>query len=124
MADPQDDVPAELFARLAADPLATHLGIELEQVPLVLSRMDAIKGFEFDTVIADLSATMLPPSGTLSNEYWRSAAAVYCALTRARDELVIVYGNSRSVYLDAMREEVDYVSGIDKARVKTFLHGA
>jgi acyl-CoA thioesterase len=32
MADPQDDVPAELFARLAADPLATHLGITLEQV--------------------------------------------------------------------------------------------
>src|SRR3569623_1896765 len=32
MADPQDDVPAELFARLAADPLAGHLGITLEQV--------------------------------------------------------------------------------------------
>ena len=32
MADPQDDVPAELFARLAADPLAAHLGITLEQV--------------------------------------------------------------------------------------------
>ncbi|NEK59084.1 hotdog fold thioesterase [Geodermatophilus sabuli] len=32
MADPQDDVPAELFTRLAADPLAGHLGIELEQV--------------------------------------------------------------------------------------------
>ena len=32
MADPQDDVPAELFARLAADPLAVHLGIRLEQV--------------------------------------------------------------------------------------------
>ena len=29
MADPQDDVPAELFARLAADPLAAHLGITL-----------------------------------------------------------------------------------------------
>src|SRR3954464_8696455 len=27
-----DDVPAELFARLAADPLAAHLGITLEQV--------------------------------------------------------------------------------------------
>src|SRR5436305_382876 len=27
-----DDVPAELFARLAADPLAGHLGITLEQV--------------------------------------------------------------------------------------------
>jgi acyl-CoA thioesterase len=32
MADPQDDVPAELLARLAADPLAAHLGITLEQV--------------------------------------------------------------------------------------------
>jgi acyl-CoA thioesterase len=32
MADQQDDVPAELFARLAADPLAAHLGITLEQV--------------------------------------------------------------------------------------------
>ena len=32
MADPQDDVPAELFARLAADPLAALLGITLEEV--------------------------------------------------------------------------------------------
>src|SRR3954451_16793145 len=32
MADPQDDVSAELFARLAADPLAEHLGISLEPV--------------------------------------------------------------------------------------------
>jgi acyl-CoA thioesterase len=32
MADPQDDVAAELFARLAADPLAALLGITLEQV--------------------------------------------------------------------------------------------
>src|SRR4051794_29131958 len=32
MADPQDDVPAGLFARLAADPLAGLLGITLEQV--------------------------------------------------------------------------------------------
>src|SRR5919112_6529887 len=32
MADPQDDVPAELLARLAADPLAVHLGITLDEV--------------------------------------------------------------------------------------------
>ena len=32
MADPQDDVPAELFARLAADPLAAHLGIRLTEI--------------------------------------------------------------------------------------------
>src|SRR3954468_21254091 len=32
MAEPRDDVPAELFARLAADPLAAHLGITLEEI--------------------------------------------------------------------------------------------
>jgi len=32
MADPQDDVPAELLARLAADPFAAHLGITLDEV--------------------------------------------------------------------------------------------
>ena len=32
MADPHDDVPSELFTRLAADPLAAHLGITLEEV--------------------------------------------------------------------------------------------
>ena len=32
MADPQDDVPAELFTKLAADPLAAHLGISLDEV--------------------------------------------------------------------------------------------
>jgi acyl-CoA thioesterase len=32
MADPQDDVPAELFARLSADPLAAHLGITLTDI--------------------------------------------------------------------------------------------
>jgi acyl-CoA thioesterase len=32
MADPQDDVPAELFVRLATDPLAAHLGITLEEI--------------------------------------------------------------------------------------------
>src|SRR3954464_1047323 len=32
MAERLEDVPGDLFARLAADPLAVHLGITLEQV--------------------------------------------------------------------------------------------
>ena len=32
MADPQDDVPAELFARLSGDPLAAHLGISVDEI--------------------------------------------------------------------------------------------
>ena len=32
MADLQDDVPGDLFARLTADPLAAHLGITLEEI--------------------------------------------------------------------------------------------
>ena len=32
MTDPQDGVAAELLARLRADPLAAHLGIDVEQI--------------------------------------------------------------------------------------------
>ncbi len=57
---------------------------------VVVSRLEAVKGFEFDTVIAcDLSEGVVPRPGTPRDEFWREAAVVYCALTRARDELVI-----------------------------------
>jgi len=45
-----------------------------------------VKGFEFDTVIAcDLSDGKIPHPGTSPDEYWREAAVVYNALTRARE---------------------------------------
>jgi superfamily I DNA/RNA helicase len=82
------------------------------QAGLVLSRLEAVKGFEFDTVVVcGLSEGTLPRPGTPSEEYWREAAVVYAALTRARDELVITYVGQPSVFLNAMVGDVDWHDG-------------
>lgn len=79
---------------------------------LVVSRLEAVKGFEFDVVIAcDLSAGTIPQSGTPREEHWREAAVLYSALTRARDQLVITYVDRRSVFLDAMADHIDFHDG-------------
>lgn len=77
---------------------------------LVVSRLEAVKGFEFDVVIAcDLSDGVVPRPGTPEEEHWREAAVLYAALTRARDQLVLTYVGKRSIFLDAMAEHVDFI---------------
>jgi superfamily I DNA/RNA helicase len=84
---------------------------------IVVSRMEAVKGFEFDTVIAcDLSEGAVPRAGTPRDEYWREAAVVYSALTRARDELIITYVGQPSVFLHAMEPETETHTALDEAR--------
>lgn len=79
---------------------------------LVLSRLEAVKGFEFDTVVVcDLSDGVVPRPGTPPEEYWREAAVVYAALTRARDELIMTYVKKPSAFLDAMAEGVEWHDG-------------
>jgi superfamily I DNA/RNA helicase len=74
---------------------------------LVLARMEAVKGFEFDTVIvADLSERLIPHAGTPQEEYWREAAVVYTALTRARDELILTYVDESSLFLKVMSDHL------------------
>jgi superfamily I DNA/RNA helicase len=83
---------------------------------LVVSRMEAVKGFEFDTVIAcDLSEGQVPRPGTPPEEYWREAAVVYSALTRARDELVITYVGNPGLFLRTMAPDVHFSAGVDSA---------
>ena len=89
---------------------------------VVVSRMEAVKGFEFDTVIVcDLSDGVVPRRGTPRDEYWREAAVVYCALTRARDELVITYVGQPSVFLHVMEPEIEMHAGPDEHRFKELL---
>jgi hypothetical protein len=77
------------------------------EADLVLARMEAAKGFEFDTVIvADLSAGMIPNAGTPHDEYWREAAVVYTALTRARDELILTFVDEPSLFLKVMGDHL------------------
>jgi superfamily I DNA/RNA helicase len=92
---------------------------------LVVSRLEAVKGFEFDTVVAcDLSEDVIPPPGTPPEEYWREAAVVYCALTRARDELVMTYVGEPSVFIRVMAGHVAMHEGIDERGLSQFLEGA
>ena len=79
---------------------------------LVIARLEAVKGYEFDVVFAcDLSYGVIPRLGTPPEEYGREAAILYTALTRARDLLVMTHVGKRSVFLDAMSEYVDFYDG-------------
>jgi hypothetical protein len=92
---------------------------------LVVSRLEAVKGFEFDTVIAcDLSEGVVPRPGTPPEEYWREAAVVYAALTRARDELVMTYVGEPSVFVKAMAGHVAMHETVDERRLSQVLEGA
>lgn len=63
----------------------------------------AVKGLEFDTVIVlDMDEGRSPRTGVQTDELWRSAAAAYSAMTRARDELFVLHGARRSRFVDAM----------------------
>jgi superfamily I DNA/RNA helicase len=93
--------------------------------PLVVSRLEAVKGFEFDTVIAcDLSEGVVPRPGTPPAEYWREGAVVYSALTRGRDELVMTYVGEASVFIKVMAGHVAMHEGIDERGLSQFLEGA
>lgn len=79
---------------------------------LTISRLEAVKGLEFDTVIvADMSHGVIPKHGTPKEEKWREAAIVYVALTRARDELIITFTGHQSEFVDVMKEYVIFESG-------------
>ncbi|MCA9031560.1 MAG: UvrD-helicase domain-containing protein [Planctomycetaceae bacterium] len=76
----------------------------------VVSRMNAVKGFEFDTVIvANLSTSQLPRIASNEDEWWRDGALVYTALTRARTRLYITFEERPSPFLAVMREHVDWI---------------
>jgi len=86
-----------------------HRWKQQKQAGLVVGRMEAVKGFEFDTVIAcDISEGTLPRPGTPQDEYWREAAVLYSALTRARDELILTYVDMPSLFLKVMSNDVDF----------------
>lgn len=75
---------------------------------LVFSRLEPVKGFEFDTVIlCDLSDGVFPRQLTPEEEHWRQAAVLYSTLTRARDELIMTYEQEPSRFLTAMLSDVD-----------------
>jgi len=89
---------------------------------LVISRLEAVKGFEFDTVIiCDLSKGVIPRLGIPDGELWRPAAILYAAMTRARDELIITYVGEPSIFIHAMLLDVDLHDTTDETSILRIL---
>ena len=68
-------------------------------------------------ILCDLSATVVPRRGTPQQEYWREAAVVDSAMTRARDELVLTYAGGPSVFLEAIADEIDSLPASDELQL-------
>jgi superfamily I DNA/RNA helicase len=98
---------------------------EKSSARLALARLEAIKGFEFDTVIvSDLSEGTFPKYGTPRDEYWRQAAILYAALTRARDDLIITFVGRPSPLLVTMLDDMeirDARSGLSEGELRQVL---
>src|SRR5262249_7948744 len=97
----------------ANDPLAARL---------VISKTEAVKGFEFDTVIiGDLSARIVPSPQGPRRERWREAAVGYAALTPAREEVIITNVDTPSMFLDAVANAVDWIDATDELGLEATL---
>jgi superfamily I DNA/RNA helicase len=57
-------------------------------------------------IACDVSELVIPGDASEVDEYWREAAVVYTALTRARERLVITYIGNPSQFLEDMRKNV------------------
>lgn len=80
---------------------------EQDKEAVIVSDLNSIKGFEFSLVIiVGLSEGQLPSKGTAKGELWRDALRLYVAMTRARDELVMIYTNKPSQFLKVMTHKL------------------
>jgi len=96
------------------------------EIAIFLSSFDAVKGFEFETVIvADASESRtagktgtsyhgFPVSGTPDEDIWRSASRYYAACTRARNHLIVTYVEKPSVFLSLSKNHFEWIKGEDK----------
>lgn len=68
--------------------------------PMVISDLEQVKGYEFDTVIiVNCEAGILPLTGIHEGEIYRSACQLYVAMTRAKNDLFLSYHDTPSVWL-------------------------
>jgi len=95
------------------------------EIAVFLSTFDAVKGFEFDTVIvADVSESRkgkasqafegVPPAGMPEGEYWRCATKFYVACTRARNHLTVTYSGKPSILLKNASHDFDWIHADDQ----------
>jgi hypothetical protein len=76
-------------------------------VVMVASTLYDMKGFEFNlVVVVGNDAGNFPASGVPQDEVWRDALRLYVAMTRARDQVYLLYENTPSPFLQAMLDDI------------------
>jgi len=72
---------------------------------MTVGSMADVKGFEFSMVIVvGCERRCLPNRGASTGEAWRDALRLYVAMTRARDEVRLLYSDNPSEFLNTMGE--------------------
>lgn len=87
---------------------------QFDEVGVKVSLLEHVKGYEFAVVfLLDLSDSLLPSKGMPWEERWRDAFQIYVAMTRARDELVMMYVNNRSILIGPLGDSVTEANAAD-----------
>jgi superfamily I DNA/RNA helicase len=79
----------------------------LHRERMVVGTIHDLKGFEFRlVVIVGCDRGVLPAPGVAADEVWRDALRLYVAMTRAKDQLYLIYENEPSEFVTVMGETV------------------
>ena len=71
--------------------------------------MSEVKGFEFSVmIVVGCGASGFPSPGRAPDEIWRDALRLYVAMTRARDEVYLVYSGEPSAILTKMNAHIEW----------------
>jgi superfamily I DNA/RNA helicase len=78
-----------------------------ERETMVVSTLNDVKGFEFNLmIVVGCDDGEFPAAGVPSEEIWRDALRLYVAMTRARDQVYLLYERAPSAFLESMRDEI------------------
>jgi superfamily I DNA/RNA helicase len=81
------------------------------QDTMTVATMSDIKGFEFSMIlIVGCGVKHLPMPGRTKAEWWRDALRLYVAMTRARDEVTLIYSEAPSPFLECMADDLWWVT--------------
>ncbi len=76
---------------------------------MVVSTLHDLKGFEFNLVIiVGCEQGSFPARGVHQDEVWRDALRLYVAMTRARDQVYLVYQAHPSPFVGDMQSDVQH----------------
>lgn len=99
LAERPDDFPVKA-SRLTGD-------YTRQQDTMTVGTMADVKGFEFSMVIVvGCEAATLPNPGVPRDEAWRDALRLYVAMTRARDDVKLLYAGEPSEILITMNDHL------------------